>query len=349
MCSKSAGLMLVALCVAIARIGIFRRLLRSIQEDFVTTLAYRTLALAAVAALGVVSEANAALIAYEPFAYAAGALPTSGSNADPGQIGFANTNWQDTIGAGNHSATVSSPSLITGNSSYDQNSSGGYVAVTTNGSNTTTSNTAAYLNPLSSSAISSLASDSNPGSVFVSALLQPSQVKSSSFNGSGLLELYNSGNTSSGGAIIKMGNNASANPGAYWGISPFSGTAGANSYGFGAGDTSNTVAVTTGTTLLVMELTYTATGNDTINLWVNPTSTSSPQDATFTVSGGLAQIQGIELVQNSGTDSTTNFTTDFDEIRIGNTFADVVPTPEPTTAATLGILGIAACLRRRRR
>jgi hypothetical protein len=105
-------------------------------------------------------------------------------------------------------------------------------------------------------------------------------------------------------------------------------------------------------------------GNDTLDLWINPSSAAL--DA-YAVSGNLADLGApntgmVATVANitfgtnsgiylrSGNTATTNWT--FDELRIGTDFADVVgaPIPEPSAAAVLAGLGaLVAVVSRRRR
>ncbi|HEY4414132.1 MAG TPA: PEP-CTERM sorting domain-containing protein [Verrucomicrobiae bacterium] len=102
------------------------------------------------------------------------------------------------------------------------------------------------------------------------------------------------------------------------------------------------------TYLIVGEYTFGA--STTVSLFLDPTAVGTQPgtpDATQTsatpVSGGLANI-GVK--SQSGADGSYIL----DDFRIGLTWADVTPTPEPSTLAlaSLGALGLVARLRRRR-
>jgi hypothetical protein len=91
-----------------------------------------------------------------------------------------------------------------------------------------------------------------------------------------------------------------------------------------------------------------ASGPDTLSLWINPDlSTWTPSSTpTSTATGDFAFNKFIWV--ESANDSENRV----DDIRFGTTAADVVPVntaiPEPVTAASLGVVGLAMGLRRRR-
>jgi hypothetical protein len=99
------------------------------------------------------------------------------------------------------------------------------------------------------------------------------------------------------------------------------------------------------TALLVVRFDFTA-GNDTIRLYVNPTpggTEPSVADATKT-DLDLGSFEGVSI--STGAAATWSV----DEIRIGNTFANVVvPVPEPTSFVLLLTGGLAAVWHRRPR
>lgn len=80
--------------------------------------------------------------------------------------------------------------------------------------------------------------------------------------------------------------------------------------------------------------------------WLNPGSTLDPASATGATGTGLLSSFGIlGLRSNSVNQNAPADTILVDEIRVGTTFADVVPEPSTTLLGTLGLL---ALLRRRR-
>lgn len=109
----------------------------------------------------------------------------------------------------------------------------------------------------------------------------------------------------------------------------------------GGGDVGSGVDAVSGTTyLMVVRLDFVA-GNDTATLYVNPTP------------GGAAPASGtvkndIDLTNVTQLGLTASGAFSVDEIRIGDTFADVTPVPEPTTVGAIALVGAAALLRRRR-
>ena len=99
---------------------------------------------------------------------------------------------------------------------------------------------------------------------------------------------------------------------------------------------------------MLAQLLVNPTGNDTLNIWVDPV-TLDP-----------APLADFSLTTLNITDSLTPFTQSkyespgvtgnvfFDEIRLGTTFEAVTEIPEPTTLALMGLAGTALLARRRR-
>ncbi len=109
------------------------------------------------------------------------------------------------------------------------------------------------------------------------------------------------------------------------------------------------VAITADQTyLFVMELQLDSAGTDSVTYWLSPeVGGASPTNALATNT-----ITGIELGTPDAWD--TNITrggpTLWDEFRLGDTFEDVTPIPEPSVAALVcGAFGLALVLSRRRR
>ena len=79
-------------------------------------------------------------------------------------------------------------------------------------------------------------------------------------------------------------------------------------------------------------------GDDTFSLYVNPTpGDPQPAAADATLTFDLGSQNGLAL--NTGNGAQVSF----DEIRIGETFADVTPlVPEPASLILLGLAGLVA-------
>ncbi len=124
----------------------------------------------------------------------------------------------------------------------------------------------------------------------------------------------------------------------------------------------STASYSPGTYFLVAKFSDVDTENDNIEIWVNPTLGAAGEMATpdyvyddpavsssghnFAVfDNGSWRVQGIVL--DSGDDA--NGTTGFDEIRFGESFADVTPfVPEPSSTLLLTISAISLLSIRRR-
>jgi hypothetical protein len=95
------------------------------------------------------------------------------------------------------------------------------------------------------------------------------------------------------------------------------------------------------------------TSNDVARLWINPDPASFGADTEPTATltglnaGGDSSINSFLLYQRGTNNGLSVLGSWVDELRIGTTWADVTPVPEPTSLA-LAILGSAGLLRRRR-
>jgi hypothetical protein len=101
----------------------------------------------------------------------------------------------------------------------------------------------------------------------------------------------------------------------------------------GAGQVASNVTVTANqTTLLVLKAQFNAT-SDLFTLYVNPTPGGAEPSGLVKSDANLGVVNGLTIY------STGAFS--IDEIRLGDTFADVTPVPEPGMAA---VTCVGACL-----
>ena len=142
----------------------------------------------------------------------------------------------------------------------------------------------------------------------------------------------------------------------YAGLSLFTGTGGTEHVFFGSGGagglpainlestgpgtgTGETALTTTGFVVAELQFGTAAAGGSgvTVRLFDNPTLGTQPATANLTESNATSfTFDTIRIQSGSDTGSV-------DEVRLGDTFADVAPVPEPTTTA-LSLLGGAGML-----
>jgi len=243
----------------------------------------------------------AVVIVYEPFNYT-----TAINNGDPTTASGFTGNWT-VNGTASIVAGLTYPGLPTANSALSQNGGRDQVSLTT---------------PLSS------------GTKFISFLFNQPADNGANYNG---IFLPGSGATSLFAGYV------------------FAGTATGGTYGLASVTTSSTSG-TSGTTLaqygapgvtpvnyntnhlIVMEIDFNTSGaNDTVSLWIDPPAgTNSPGvPANLTTSAyDVGTVSGIGFnLQGGGVDK-------FDEVRVGNTYGQVVGSSAGATVSTTLALSI---------
>jgi hypothetical protein len=94
--------------------------------------------------------------------------------------------------------------------------------------------------------------------------------------------------------------------------------------------------------LMKLEFPETSEGLTSLSVWLNPPDLTNESALSSTVFSGTMKYSMWNQVGVAG-----RYSTDFDEIRIGTTFASVTPIPEPGTAGLLGLgLGLVLLVRR---
>jgi hypothetical protein len=106
-------------------------------------------------------------------------------------------------------------------------------------------------------------------------------------------------------------------------------------------DLASTVPIVSGqTAFLVVEMQFNAStsANDTISLFVDPTpGLAVPNVPAVT----LSNTNLSNVISDIPFYAANNEAVSFDEIRLGNSFADVAPAPEPGIWATLAVGAVA--------
>ena len=301
----------------------------------------RVLAVAALVGLSCVGRsASGALLTYEGFDYANTTEigPTAGGNGQTGGSGWStstsagvpNGTWQ-TSASPNAAPKATSPGL-----SYTD-SLGNQLQVT--GNKATYGGTTSH-----SGVIRSLANTFNGAdgsmtgkTIWVSYLSEyHGAVPGSPVDSRYLyMSLYN-GNSS----VVNVGkwNNTGTTNGtsntALWSLN-----------GNGTTNVSDDVISQNVTALLVLKIDFTSTTTANLSLFVNPTiGGADPVTADVSQTRNTALTFNAIRIQGNGNGS-------WDELRVGESFADVTPfvaVPEPTTVGLLGGAGLLSLARRRR-
>lgn len=292
-----------------------------------------------------IAASNAALVVYEGFDYTAGTNTASAANGSSSATtagvtatgtGLTGSWIMNRGGSGNNVSGTSftSPTLDFG----DLSETGIKLAWTGYGSSAAGNQLTA---DLTSSASSALAPGATNKTIWMSTLIRPGTFA----NGSGVF----------------LGNNAVAGD-----------TSGATIFGLGFNSAGNAVvsynngstAATTGTFSatstywLVGNMTYSISGGTTTfsaaNLWIYSAASGNPPVDELALGAAMASFSGTSTSTGSRVPDNLLFKTgsslansQFDEVRIGDSYASVAAIPEPR-AALLGGLGLLALLRRRR-
>jgi hypothetical protein len=103
------------------------------------------------------------------------------------------------------------------------------------------------------------------------------------------------------------------------------------------------VPMVAGQTVLMAARVQLVSGNDTVRLYMNPTP-----DGAEPAIGSSADLTGQDFGTVSQLGISTSDAYSVDEIRVGLTYASVVPAPEPAASGMM-IIGLCALLRRGRR
>lgn len=266
----------------------------------------------------VATSANAALVAYDSFDYAVGDL-----NGNNGGTGF--------TAAWSANAIVD---VVNGSLSYQA----GNIGVS--GGTKTAQVTGAIAGPLDNAASRAFTGQSD--TVYVSFLFRP---------------LVNGGAAEDDFLQFMLNDDTDQENSGSIGMRNITGTTGNDGY-FGrirdgsaetnAEATPNVLSVVGRTDVLIAKFSKVASANyNRLDLFVNPTSSieGAPVATVSRDSGmGLADVFSLRLAFLDTGDAYQ-----FDELRIGTTFADVITTiPEPATMS-LGVMGLLALAARRRK
>jgi hypothetical protein len=262
--------------------------------------------------------ARAALIAYEPFATGDGAYNVGEiDNQNPTVTGFSGA-WTINAGQTGYSGgTVSATGLT-------------YPGLPTTGG------MYAALNARWYRALSTPFDGTTSGTYWMSFLYQSTEANGGNFQA---FELYNEGAKTRGDYWDYPGADgtrmfAIVNGAEGWG----GGGAGTGQFSILADNTKLLGAADTAVNLFVIKMEFNSSGNDTFTAWMNPSLASEP-------TGGVSYTGNLSFTYAGVFNANGSGEARLDELRIGTTFASVIP--EPASIGMLGAAAVAMLLRRR--
>ncbi len=291
------------------------------------------------------TQAGASLLIYEGFDYAAGA---NGLNAQNGGTGFAAA-WD----SGNADVTAGSMAYTDGGGRV-LTTSGNRAFIDSSGVSPAVGTT---IQPFRSIAA---AMDTAPGTTaYISLLGHQTAGDARGMNFAFFTDIANAStiapyNTSQERISIGHGSSQPFAAGPFtWGAFVFAnGNNGALPQVIGSNYSSASVL---SSTFLVLKIEVNASGlDDRYSLFVNPSLDAEGTPAVTFLRDSLQSLNELDRIRPFAGGSNATLApaqANFDELRIGTTWADVTPftaVPEPG-AASLGLLALAGCLGRRRR
>jgi hypothetical protein len=305
-----------------------------------------TLAVAAAVSLTAALSANAQLIAYDGFDY--------GNNVWLGNTNAGGFGWGSAwYSGGQNMATNYSTGLGYTDGTYTLQTSGGSAILGSSAPQTGTQQlqrnlTSAFTNRAAGSVwisflYQNLTTDNAGRNGYRQAQMMLTRGATTNANGTALANGtetvdVGSGNTYTGGVPSDRMS--------LWGASPVGQAfAQQSSLAVPRGSGNNPV-------FIVMRIDVDGTAAaDTVYAWFNPLLGSTPGtgSAISTNVWFLEQLNGIRFAAGAGNASGTNAFYAFDEIRVGYTFADVAPVPEPAIFGLAAVGGLMFLALRRKR